>query len=95
MAALQLNAPILFAPVGINKIYHPLGELNSAVVAKELGLAYCLSTAASQSMEDVAKANGKGTDQDGVRFFQLYTPPGEDLEDSLLQRAVDEGFTAW
>lgn len=74
----------------LEEIYHPRGELNSATVAGELGLPYCLSTAASQSMEDTAAANGSN----GVRFFQLYCPPREDLEDSLLQRAHDQGFTA-
>lgn len=66
------------------KIYHPLGELNSAKVAGELGLPYCLSTAASQSIEDVAQANGANA----VRFFQLYSPPDEELMESILQRAI-------
>ncbi|KAJ9102586.1 hypothetical protein QFC21_002987 [Naganishia friedmannii] len=94
----KIAAPICFAPVGINKIYHPLGELNTAKVAVELGLPYCLSTAASQSIEDVAAANGQG-----VRFFQLYSPPDEELMESILRRAIvpdvrdyvqDNGFTA-
>ncbi|KAJ9109961.1 hypothetical protein QFC20_003161 [Naganishia adeliensis] len=80
----KISAPICFAPVGINKIYHPLGELNSAKVAGELGLPYCLSTAASQSIEDVAEANGANA----VRFFQLYSPPDEELMESILQRAI-------
>jgi hypothetical protein len=49
-----------------------------------LGLPYCLSTADSQSIEDVAEANGAN----GVRFFQLYSPPDEELLESILQRAV-------
>lgn len=68
----------------LQKIYHPLGELNSAKVAGELGLPYCLSTASSQSIEDVAQANGANA----VRFFQLYSPPDEELLESILQRAI-------
>ncbi|WVQ95858.1 hypothetical protein IAU59_002957 [Kwoniella sp. CBS 9459] len=83
----KINAPVLFAPIGINKIYHPKGELNAAKVAGELKIPYCLSTAGSQPIEDVAKVNG-----DGPRFFQLYCPHDEELEDSLLQRAWDSGF---
>ncbi|KAK6904256.1 hypothetical protein L486_03838 [Kwoniella mangroviensis CBS 10435] len=83
----KINAPIAFAPIGINKIYHPLGELNAAKVASELNIPYCLSTAGSQPIEDVARVNG-----DGPRFFQLYCPHDEELEDSLLQRAWDSGF---
>ncbi|KAI0037067.1 FMN-dependent dehydrogenase [Vararia minispora EC-137] len=56
----KIPAPIIFGPIGINKLYSPLGELVPAKVAGELGLPYCLSTAASQSIEDVAKANDLG-----------------------------------
>lgn len=85
----KVNAPIGFAPVGINKIYNPLGELPVAKVAAELNLPYCLSTAGSQPIEDVGKANGNGP-----RFFQLYAPHDDELTVSLLQRAWDSGFTA-
>ena len=61
-----MSAPIGFAPIGINKIYHKDGELPVASVAKELNLPYCLSTAGSTPIESVAEANGEG-----VRFFQL------------------------
>ncbi|KAK1073865.1 hypothetical protein LTR12_001272 [Friedmanniomyces endolithicus] len=85
----KTSAPIGFAPIGINKIYHPLGELPVAQVAKELNLPYCLSTAGSTAIEDVGKANGAGT-----RFFQLYMPHDDELTVSLLKRAVASGFTA-
>lgn len=98
----KVPAPIGFAPVGINKIYHPAGELPVASVAGELGLPYCLSTAGSQPIEDVGVANDsgskKGVKEEGegnpVRFFQLYMPHDDELTRSLLQRAVDSGFTA-
>jgi isopentenyl diphosphate isomerase/L-lactate dehydrogenase-like FMN-dependent dehydrogenase len=38
----KVPAPIGFAPVGINKIYHPLGELPVANATGELGLPYLL-----------------------------------------------------
>lgn len=86
----SVNAPIGFAPIGINKIYNPAGELPVAKVAGELNLPYCLSTAGSQPIEDVATANGEGS----PRFFQLYMPHDDELGASLLQRAHDSGFTA-
>ncbi|KAI0791536.1 L-lactate dehydrogenase [Irpex lacteus] len=58
----RIPAPILFAPIGINKLYSPKGELVPATIAGELGLPYCLSTAASQSIEDVAAANDKAAE---------------------------------
>ncbi|KAL6159348.1 hypothetical protein ACJBU6_03429 [Exserohilum turcicum] len=103
----KVPAPIGFAPVGINKIYNPQGELPVARAAGALGLPYCLSTAGSQSIEDVGKANDQGVrngqgengtaaggGEKGVRFFQLYMPHDDELTRSLLQRAVDSGFTA-
>ncbi|RYO32670.1 hypothetical protein AA0111_g4245 [Alternaria arborescens] len=56
----KVPAPIEFAPVGINKIYNPQGELPVARAAGALGLPYCLSTAGSQSIEDVDQANDEG-----------------------------------
>ncbi|ESK95205.1 l-lactate dehydrogenase [Moniliophthora roreri MCA 2997] len=56
----HIPAPILFAPIGINKLYTPLGELVPAKIAGELGIPYCLSTAGSQSIEAVAEANDVG-----------------------------------
>ncbi|OQE06032.1 hypothetical protein PENVUL_c020G02041 [Penicillium vulpinum] len=47
----SVSAPIGFAPIGINKIYHPNGEAAVSKVASELNLPYCLSTAGSTSIE--------------------------------------------
>lgn len=82
-----VSAPFGFAPIGINKIYHPLGELPVATVAQELNLPYCLSTAGSTAIEKVAEANGQGP-----RFYQLYMPHDEELTVSLLTRAFKNGF---
>lgn len=68
----------------------PLGELIPARVAGELGMGYMLSTAASQSIEDVAEANGSGS----PRFFQLYMGHDDEVTISLLERAHNAGFTA-
>ncbi len=85
----QVSAPIGFAPIGINKIYNPAGEIPVATVAKELNLPYCLSTAGSNPIEAVAAANGEGP-----RFYQLYMPHDDELTVSLLTRAHKSGFTA-
>jgi lactate 2-monooxygenase len=70
----QIAAPVLTAPVGVQGIMHPDGELAVARAAAELGIPMVLSTVSSYSMEDIAKANG-----DGVRWFQLYWPNDEDV----------------
>ncbi|THH28636.1 hypothetical protein EUX98_g5556 [Antrodiella citrinella] len=59
----RIPAPILFAPIGINKLYASEGELIPARIAGELGIPYCLSTAASQPIEAVAAANEAGASE--------------------------------
>lgn len=103
----EVSAPIGIAPIGINKIYHPRGELPVAKVAGELGIPYSLSTAGSCPIEDVARANDEGrkaTQENhdpqaakippGPRFYQLYMPHDDELTISLLTRAHKSGFTA-
>ncbi|KAE9407048.1 FMN-dependent alpha-hydroxy acid dehydrogenase [Gymnopus androsaceus JB14] len=102
----RIPAPILFAPIGINKLYSPLGELVPAKIAGELGLPYCLSTASSNSIEDVAAANDSGafsaednhcqvrsgSKASSPRFFQLYMGHDDEVTISLLERAWNSGF---
>jgi isopentenyl diphosphate isomerase/L-lactate dehydrogenase-like FMN-dependent dehydrogenase len=84
-----IAAPILTAPVGVQSIMHPDGELAVARATAELGLPMVLSTASSYSLEEVAEANG-----DGVRWFQLYWPNDEDVCASFLSRAKAAGYSA-
>lgn len=83
--------PIAIAPVGVQRIFNPEGEVASAKAAEREGVPYVMSTASSTSIEDVAKANG-----DGTRFFQLYWPQNEhnDITISILSRAKTWGFSA-
>ncbi|KAI7211734.1 FMN-dependent alpha-hydroxy acid dehydrogenase [Hortaea werneckii] len=86
-----LQFPIALAPVGVQRIFNPDGEEATARAAAKQNVPYIMSTASSTSIEDVAKANGKG-----VRWFQLYWPRNEhnDITVSLLHRAKNAGFTA-
>lgn len=77
----KIPAPILFAPIGINKIYHPRGELAAATVAGELGLPYSLSTAASYSIEEVAEAHDKAASQKNEsNSVHQYSGPKRQVE---------------
>ena len=84
----KLNFPVLFAPIGVQGIFHQDKETGVAEQAAEIGLPYILSTAATSSIEEVANANG-----DGVRWFQLYWPHVDEITISLLNRAKTNGFT--
>ncbi|WP_018656962.1 lactate 2-monooxygenase [Actinomadura flavalba] len=85
----RLPAPVLLAPIGVQSIFHPDGELATARAAAATGLTTILSTAASYTLEEVAAANG-----DGSRWFQLYWPKDRDLAVSFLERAKAAGYTA-
>ncbi|KAF8897622.1 FMN-dependent alpha-hydroxy acid dehydrogenase [Infundibulicybe gibba] len=78
----RIPAPILFAPVGISKLYAPGGELVPAKIAGELGLPYCLSTASSQPIEDVAAANDQGasTKNESNSVHRYSGPNGGDAQ---------------
>ena len=85
----QSPAPFLLAPVGVLSIAHEEGELAVARAAAALEVPFCLSTAASSSIEDIAEAMG-----DAPRWFQLYWINDREIVASLLQRAGVNGFSA-
>lgn len=84
----DMPAPVLLAPVGVQSIVHPDGELATARAAAALGVTMVLSTASSHTIEEVAEASG-----DGSRWYQLYWPNDNDVTISILQRAKAAGFS--
>jgi lactate 2-monooxygenase len=84
-----MPAPVLLAPVGVQSIVHPDGELASARAAASAGVPFVASTASSFTLEEIAQAAG-----DAPRWFQLYWPRGEDLAASLVRRAEEAGYGA-
>lgn len=84
-----LPAPVLLAPIGVLGIVHDEGEVAVARAASSQGIPFVLSTAASNSMEDVAQAAGGGP-----RWYQLYWPNDPELAESFLRRAEEAGYSA-
>jgi isopentenyl diphosphate isomerase/L-lactate dehydrogenase-like FMN-dependent dehydrogenase len=84
-----IPAPVITAPIGVQGIMHPDGELAVARVAAELGLPMAVSTVSSYTLEEIAAANG-----DGIRWFQLYWPNDEEVCASFLARAKAAGYSA-
>ena len=85
----ELEAPVLLAPVGVQSIVHPEAELAVARAAASQGIASILSTAASNTIEDVAEAAGSSP-----RWYQLYWPRERDLAASFVTRAGAAGYEA-
>jgi lactate 2-monooxygenase len=84
----ELPAPVGLAPVGIQTIVHPDGELATARAAAAVGLPMVVSTMTTVPLEEVADAAG------GPKWFQLYWPTDRDLAASFLSRAEAAGYRA-
>lgn len=82
-------APFFLAPIGVLTIAHPEGELAAARAAAATGVPFVLSSAASNSIEEVAKAMG-----DAPRWFQLYWINDRDVAASFVARAAAAGYGA-
>jgi len=85
----ELPAPLLLAPIGVQKVVHPDGELATARAAAALGLPLIASTNSHFTLEQIAEAGG-----DAPRWFQLYWPNDRDLAASLVGRAETAGYGA-
>jgi lactate 2-monooxygenase len=85
-----MPAPLLLAPIGVQAIVHPDGELASARAAAALGLPLIASTASHFTLEEIAAAGGAGA----PRWFQLYWPNDRELAASLVGRAEAAGYEA-
>jgi lactate 2-monooxygenase len=82
-------APLLLAPIGVQKVVHDEGEPATARAAAALGVPMIASTASHFSLEEIAEAGG-----DAPRWFQLYWPNDPALARSLVERAERAGYGA-
>ena len=85
-----LPAPLLLAPIGVQKVVHADGELGTARAAAALGLPMIASTASHFTLEEIAEAGG----EDAPRWFQLYWPNDPELLESFVGRAEAAGYGA-
>ncbi|HEX5989751.1 MAG TPA: alpha-hydroxy-acid oxidizing protein [Solirubrobacterales bacterium] len=84
-----MPAPLLLAPIGVQAVVHPDGELATARAAAAVGAPMIVSTASHFSLEEVAEAGG-----DAPRWFQLYWPNDPELARSFVERAERAGYGA-
>jgi lactate 2-monooxygenase len=84
-----MPAPLILAPIGVQKVLHPEGELATARAAAALGVPMVASTASHFTLEQIAEAGGETP-----RWFQLYWPNDPELLRSFVARAERAGYEA-
>ncbi|MGN6664225.1 MAG: alpha-hydroxy-acid oxidizing protein [Solirubrobacterales bacterium] len=85
----EMPAPLLLAPIGVQKVVHDEGELATARAAAAVGVPMIASTASHFPLEQIAEAGGEAP-----RWFQLYWPNDPALARSLVERAERAGYGA-
>src|SRR5262245_51753489 len=85
----RLGSPIMVAPFGRHKLFHPEGERATASGAAAAGAVFVLPTTSTVSMEEVASEPATAP-----RWFQLYLPPDRALTENLIDRAAAASFRA-
>ncbi len=84
----RLSCPIVLAPAGSQKAFHPEGELAVARAARRRDHLQILSTSSSTPIEDVVDARGAPI------WFQLYTPGIWPATHNMLREAEQAGCPA-
>jgi L-lactate dehydrogenase (cytochrome) len=84
----RISMPFVFAPTGYTRMMHHHGEAAVARVAQRNGVPYALSTVGTSTVEEVHEAAPEGDN-----WFQLYLTNDTALNEELIGRALDAGFT--
>jgi isopentenyl diphosphate isomerase/L-lactate dehydrogenase-like FMN-dependent dehydrogenase len=84
----RMPAPVLLAPIGVQTVAHPDGELASARAAAHVGLPLIASTAAAHTIEQIAQAVGVGRPDEDAGEPTLG--PGQDQPTGSAGRDGDD-----
>jgi isopentenyl diphosphate isomerase/L-lactate dehydrogenase-like FMN-dependent dehydrogenase len=77
----RLGLPILLAPVGSSRMFHPGGEAAAARAAERAGTIYILSTLSGTRVDEVRAASN------GAIWYQLYLVGGRAVAEAAIERA--------
>jgi len=84
----RYDSPIVIAPTGSNRAFHPDAEIAVAKAARAGNHLQILSTVATTSIEDAVAARGAPV------WFQLYTTQRWEVAEALVKRAQAAGTPA-
>jgi isopentenyl diphosphate isomerase/L-lactate dehydrogenase-like FMN-dependent dehydrogenase len=85
----EVALPILIAPLALQRMAHPEGELATARAAAGAGTIMCLSSAATVRPADVAAVA-----PEAARWFQVYVLRPRGITEELIDEAVGHGYSA-
>ncbi len=85
----RVTAPILVAPVALQKLAHPEGEAATARAAASAGTIMILSTSATLRPRPVAEAA-----PGAPRWFQVYVFRDRAVTQALIDEACEHGYSA-
>jgi glycolate oxidase len=86
----KLRLPVMMAPVGALEMFDPGGGGAVGCGAGLFGAAHMLSSVSQPGLEGLAKAA-----PDTLRIFQLYVRGDDAYVEDQVQRAIDNGYTAF
>src|SRR5258705_469322 len=77
----RLAMPLMVAPTGRHRLFHPEGERATARGAAAAGVPYVMATASTVSIEE-----GAAERLSAPQWFQLYLPPERSVTEGLIDR---------
>jgi 4-hydroxymandelate oxidase len=83
----ELSFPIVLAPVGLQRLYHPEGEI--AAVHGAASATYVVSSYSTTALEEIATA------ATGPLWFQIYVQPDREFTLDVVRRAEAAGVRAF
>jgi isopentenyl diphosphate isomerase/L-lactate dehydrogenase-like FMN-dependent dehydrogenase len=84
----DLALPMILAPLGSSRMFHPAGELAASKAAGEAGIGYTLSTFSGYTFAELAAATA------APLWYQLYLAGGREVVEASLARAWKSNFKA-
>ena len=85
----RIAAPLMVAPTGRHRLFHPDGERATARAAAAAGVPYVMATTSTVTIEDVAAER-----RTAPQWFQLYLPHDRSVTEGLVDRVAAAGFAA-
>jgi 4-hydroxymandelate oxidase len=85
----EVSVPILIAPLAMQRMAHPDGELATARAAAAAGTVMCLSSAATVRPPELAEAAPAAP-----HWFQVYVWSDRSLTERMIAEALESDFSA-